>query len=139
MRLLATTPPNQSSLIPPCPTDKVALWISAGDLVTLPSYAEGCPNAIVEALSSGRPVVATNVGGIPELVDDTCGRLVPPKDVPALAAALDTVLSQTWDANAIVARQSRSWTQVADQLYRTLREVLGWRPEAEVDQQRTAA
>ena len=126
-------------LIPSCPTDKVALWMSASDLVTLPSYAEGCPNAIVEALSSGRPVVATNVGGIPELVNDTCGRLVPSKDVPALAAALDTVLSETWDADAIVARQSRSWSEVADQVYRTLRAILGWRQEVEVDEERAAA
>ncbi len=118
-------------LIPPCHTEKVAVWMSASDLVTLPSYAEGCPNAVVEALSSGRPVVATNVGGIPELVNDTCGRLVPSKDVPALTAALDTVLSETWDADAIVARQSRSWTQVADQVYRTLVETLGRYLDAE--------
>jgi len=112
-------------LIPSCLTDKVALWMSAGDLVTLPSYAEGCPNVVVEALASGRPVVATNVGGIPELVDDTCGRLVPPKDVPALTTALDEVLAENWSAEAITARHSRSWAQVADQLYQTLVETLG--------------
>jgi len=117
-------------LIPPCLTDKVALWMSAGDLVTLPSYAEGCPNVVVEALASGRPVVATHVGGIPELVNDTCGRLVPPKDVPALARALDDVLSETWIAEAIVARQSKSWAQVADQVYRVLVETVGRYQEA---------
>src|SRR6185437_5697073 len=57
----------------------------------------------------------------------------------ALTAALDTVLSETWDADAIVARQSRSWSEVADQVYRTLRAILGWRQEVEVDEERAAA
>ena len=88
MQLTAAPPTASIILVPSCHTNDVALWMAASDLVTLPSYAEGCPNAVVEALSSGRPVVATNVGGIPELVNETCGRLVPAKDVPALAAAL---------------------------------------------------
>ena len=48
---------------------EVARWMVASDLVTLPSYAEGHPNVLVEALACGRPVVATPVGGIPEVVD----------------------------------------------------------------------
>ena len=42
--------------------------MAAADLVTLPSYMEGCPNVVLEALACGRPVVATNVGGIPEIL-----------------------------------------------------------------------
>jgi teichuronic acid biosynthesis glycosyltransferase TuaC len=118
------------TLIPSCPTSEVVQWMAAGDLVTLPSYKEGCPNVVIEALAAGRPLVATNVGGIPELMDDTCGRLVPPTDVPALIRALDEVLSQTWDANAISSRHSRNWADVADDVYSIFEELLAARSNA---------
>ncbi len=85
--------------LPGCAFDDVAVWMAAADLVTLPSYMEGCPNVVLEALACGRPVVATNVGGIPEIMSDACGRLVPPRDPAALAQALASVLDRTWDAN----------------------------------------
>jgi teichuronic acid biosynthesis glycosyltransferase TuaC len=111
---------NHITLVPPCPTDQVARWMSAADLVTLPSYKEGCPNVVIEALCAGRPVVATNVGGIPELMDSASGRLVPAMDVPALTQGLDEVLSQQWDADAIAAKHKRSWLDVADDLYEVI-------------------
>ena len=113
----------QMTLVPSCPTQAVAQWMAAADLVTLPSYREGCPNVVLEALAAGRPVVATNVGGIPELMDDTCGRLIPDHDAPGLAQALEEVLAQTWNAEAISTRHSRSWADVAQDLHRVLREL----------------
>lgn len=103
-------------MLPACRFDEVAAWMAAADLVTLPSYMEGCPNAVLEALASGRPVVATNVGGIPELMNDACGRLVPPRDVAALARGLAAVLDREWNAESISARHSRSWEAVANEL-----------------------
>ena len=47
------------------PLKEVADWLTACDVFTLPSWMEGTPNVVLEALASGRPVVATNVGGIP--------------------------------------------------------------------------
>ena len=114
---------NASAFIhlrPGCGFDQVAAWMAAADLVTLPSYMEGCPNVILEALACGRPVVATNVGGIPEIMSDACGRLVPPRDAPALAQALDSVLAGKWDASSIAAHWSRSWSVVADELFDAL-------------------
>lgn len=102
--------------MPSCSFDDVAVWMAAADLVTLPSYMEGCPNVILEALASGRPVVATNVGGIPEIMSEECGCLVPPRDPAALAQALASVLDTSWDASAISARGSRSWNAVAAEL-----------------------
>jgi glycosyltransferase involved in cell wall biosynthesis len=102
--------------LPGCAPDDVAVWMAAADLVTLPSYMEGCPNAVLEALACGRPVVATNVGGIPEIMNDACGRLVPPRDAAALAQALTSVLDASWDAQAISAHWSRSWNTVAAEL-----------------------
>ena len=81
--------------LPTCAFDDVAVWMAAADLVTLPSYMEGCPNVVLEALACGRPVVATNVGGIPEIMSDECGRLVPPRDPVALAQALASVLDRS--------------------------------------------
>ena len=52
-------------VMPSCSFDEVADWMAAADLVTLPRYMEGCPNGVREASACGRPVVATNVGGIP--------------------------------------------------------------------------
>lgn len=118
---IARTGTNEMvQLVPPCSTGGVARWMQAADLITLPSYKEGCPNVVIEALASGRPVVATNVGGIPELMDETCGALVPPRDVPALTGALDRTLSTPWSAAAISARHSRSWQDVAEDLYAVL-------------------
>lgn len=64
--------------------------LAASDLVALPArFGEGCPNALLEAMAAGKPVVATRTGGIPEVVvDGKTGLLVPPEDVDALQAAL---------------------------------------------------
>jgi sugar transferase (PEP-CTERM/EpsH1 system associated) len=63
--------------------------LRALDVFVLPSRAEGMSNTILEAMATGLPVVATEVGGTPELVEaDVTGRLVPPGDPNALEAAL---------------------------------------------------
>jgi glycosyltransferase involved in cell wall biosynthesis len=62
--------------------------LSAADVLAAPSRNEGMGRVLVEAMALGVPVVATVVGGIPDVVDDDCGRLVPPDDAAALASAL---------------------------------------------------
>lgn len=96
-----------------CPPPEVAQWLAAANLLALPSYAEGCPNVVIEALNCGRPVVATNVGGIQELVDSHCGVLVPPRQAGALMHALDAALSTVWEEEAIANSFRRSWNDVA--------------------------
>ena len=64
-------------------------FLSALDLYVLPSLWEGLPLSLLEALAAGKPVVATAVGGNPEIVEDGVGgRLVPPRDEAALADAI---------------------------------------------------
>jgi glycosyltransferase involved in cell wall biosynthesis len=71
------------------PHSRIGTLFGAADIVTLPSYYEGLPNVVCEALLSARAVVATTAGGIPEIVEnDRTGLLVPPRDAPALSAAL---------------------------------------------------
>lgn len=111
-------------IMPPCRTEGIARWMAASDLVTLPSYKEGCPNVVLEALASGRPMVATHVGGIPELMDDSSGRLIPAMDAPALAKALDETLAQDWSAEEIAHRHQRGWKDVARDVQQVLEGVL---------------
>ena len=102
--------------------DDVAIYYSASDITTLPSHAEGTPNSIIEALACGVPVVATNVGGIPDMIHSRrMGELVPPKDVPALIAAFETALATTYDPRAIVAATGRgTWHDSARALAHVL-------------------
>jgi teichuronic acid biosynthesis glycosyltransferase TuaC len=112
------------TFVPSCATERVATWIAASDLLSLPSYKEGCPNVILETLCSGRPVVATNVGGIPEIMDETSGNLVAPKNVEQLTRALDEVLSRHWNADELADKHHRSWQDVSDDLYAVLQKAV---------------
>lgn len=111
---LAGDPSLQVTLAGAQPPAEVARWMAASNLVTLPSYSEGHPNVLVEALACGRPVVATPVGGIPEVVDADSGILVPARDAAALAAGLAQALDRRWDEAALARKFSRNWRQVAE-------------------------
>ena len=74
------------------PPDEVAGYYRQADVVVLASFSEGVPVVLMEALAHGRPVVATRVGGIPELVEHgVTGLVVSPGDVKELAEALQEV------------------------------------------------
>ncbi len=95
------------------PPEQVASWIGASDLLTLPSWSEGYPNVVVEALACGRPVVGTDVGGMREILREDNGVLVPPRDADALADGLRLCLARDWDRAAIAAAMTRTWDDVA--------------------------
>ena len=71
----------------------VASAMRSAKIVVVPSFAEGLPVVIMEALAAGVPVVSTYIAGIPELVDHDCGALVAAGDVEALALAIERLLS----------------------------------------------
>jgi glycosyltransferase involved in cell wall biosynthesis len=68
--------------------------LESADIYSLPSYSEGMPNSVIEAMAAGRPVVVTPVGAIPDVVrDGENGLVVPVRDREALAAAIGRLLS----------------------------------------------
>lgn len=72
---------------------EVPEYLQASDVFVLPSYAEGVPNAVMEAMACGVPVVSTTVGGIPQAVGNDYGAvLVEPRDTAALAGALSALI-----------------------------------------------
>ncbi len=100
----------------------VAMYLRAADVFVLPSYGEGMPNALLEAMAIGLPVVASRVGGIPEVVEDrVSGLLVEPKSARALSRALDQLLGQPVWAAGLGREGSRrirtqfSWRQNAEE------------------------
>lgn len=109
---------NRLRIVPPCPSTMVSEWMNAADVFALPSYAEGCPNVVVEALNCGRPVVASRVGGIPELVDERRGMLVPSKDTKSLTSALNEALARMWNNQEIARLSCRSWDDTANELFK---------------------
>jgi len=70
------------------PHDQVPAYLAAADVLCQPSLIEPLGQALLEAMASGRPVVATRIGGPPEFVPPEAGLLVDPLDVDGLAGAL---------------------------------------------------
>jgi glycosyltransferase involved in cell wall biosynthesis len=67
--------------------------LASGTVFILPSYAEGMPMALLEAMSWRLPVIATPVGGIPQVIEhDVNGLLVPPGDIDGLAANITRLM-----------------------------------------------
>ena len=77
---------------------------------------------MVEALACGRPIVGTNIGGIPELVKETSGLLIPTQDAAALRTALDKALEAKWDNTEWPATSTRSWETVAEATWKVCEE-----------------
>lgn len=105
------------------PHAEIAVWMGIGDVFCLPSIREGFPNVVLEALFCGRPVVASRVGGIPEMVNESNGYFVDPKNSESLADALGKALEQDWDPQSILATVSHlSWEGAAEHYFQSLEE-----------------
>lgn len=114
---------DQVTLAGSLPHDEVVGWYDQADAVVLSSFSEGVPVVLMEAMQRGRPVVATWVGGIPELVSHgESGLLVAPGNADALNQALHTLLSdhamadRMGRAAAQIVRNSFNESQSADEL-----------------------
>jgi glycosyltransferase involved in cell wall biosynthesis len=95
--------------------------LAACDLYANSSISEGISLTILEAMAAGLPVVATKVGGTPEIVDDTCGRLVPSRDPDALARTLAS-LAADFPLRQALGREARARVESQFTLDRMVRE-----------------
>ena len=79
--------------------DDAIRYLVASDIFVLPSYTEGFPNVVLEAMACQCPIVATTVGAIPEMLDlggaDECGMGVPPQEIKALTEALEQLITDS--------------------------------------------
>lgn len=114
---------DQVLFLGPLPSSRIAAWMNASDALCLPSDSEGCPNVVLEALSCGQPVVGAAVGGVPELVNRSCGVLVASNDAPTIAGALEESFGTQWDRPAIAGVGHRGWEQVARETYQVCEQV----------------
>ena len=109
----------------PVSAEALAEIMAAADVFCLASTNEGWPNVVHEALACGTPVVATDVGAVPELLDGgRYGVLVPVNDQAALEKALRNALARNWNRQAISKWGcARSWDQVAQEVAQEMRRV----------------
>ena len=124
---LSAALPAGVKLVGPQPLASIPTWLAACDVLVLPSHAEGTPNVVLEALACGRRVVATRVGGIPDLIDrPELGELVDPHDPSALAVALTHALQSPYDP-AVVSRLGArgGWAASAAALHDVLEDAAG--------------
>jgi glycosyltransferase involved in cell wall biosynthesis len=97
------------------PLTVLARWLGAADLFLLSSHYEGMPLAMIEAMAAGCPVVATSVGGIPDVIADSNGGIVvPAKNPHALAAAIIEILSDPEKRRAMAAAARQRATTTFD-------------------------
>jgi glycosyltransferase involved in cell wall biosynthesis len=74
------------------PSERVHALLKSSEIAVLPSFTEGLPNAVMEAMAQGVPVVASDVGGVRDLLGGGAGIVVPPREPEPLADGLRTFL-----------------------------------------------
>jgi len=91
------------------PKEEIAAFMRQAQLFILPSLWENLPCVLVEAIASGLPILSTQAGGIPEIVDEEIGMLVSPGNVKDLSLGLEEMLSklQSFDRSEIASRSKR--------------------------------
>lgn len=112
------------------PHEKVLDYVNSSKIFVLPSYTEGFPNAVVEAMALATSIVATNVGAIPEMLDGECGYLIEKQNVDMLAQALEEAASEgdnsyghnarekvlrEYEIGTVVQQYVRLWTEKKEQ------------------------
>lgn len=116
------------TLVGSIPHHELNRWYSAADVFCLASAREGLPNVVLEALACGTPVVATPVGGIPEVISSERVGLLVRRNERHLADTIAMALERNWDRNALVQHVSGwTWDHVATALQDVFESVVSQR------------
>jgi glycosyltransferase involved in cell wall biosynthesis len=110
------------AFVPPQPIREV---LGRGRIIVMPSHAESLPYVILEAAAAAQPLIATRVGGIPEIFGPKADELVPPADVPALAEAIVRTVSEPGHVLSAKAEALRQFVRGRFTLPRMVDGVLG--------------
>lgn len=114
------------------PYDEIPLWINASDIVTLSSLSEGLPSVVLEAMGCGKPMVATDVGGISEVLQhQKTGFLVPPRQPEELQRHIEILLMDNEGLNLDMGERAYTqagaftWKRNAEQMLKLYEQVTG--------------
>jgi glycosyltransferase involved in cell wall biosynthesis len=108
------------------PNEELRSWFSAATVSCLASSREGWPNVVTESLACGTPVVATRVGGVPEILHSEELGIIVDQTIDSVAGGLERALSKNWNRSAISSQtRKRTWHQVAIEVERIFQEQLG--------------
>jgi len=97
--------------------DEVIYWMQKCDLFVIPSYSEGNPTTMFEALGNGKPVISTRVGGVPEVLTKDCGVLIDndPKD---MSEKINKSLDYKWNTEIILDYSKKfTWENISKEIY----------------------
>jgi glycosyltransferase involved in cell wall biosynthesis len=99
------------------PNDELPQWFNAAEVSLLTSEREGWPNVLTESLACGTPVVATRVGGVPEILHSPELGILVDQAVDSVADGLERALLKKWDREAISTQtRARTWSTVAGEV-----------------------
>ena len=88
--------------------EKLKVWLRGAALLALPSLEDNCPMTVLEAAAAGVPVVAANVGGVPDLIEDgKTGLLCDPLDAASMGGAVEKILTRPELARALAVEANR--------------------------------
>jgi glycosyltransferase involved in cell wall biosynthesis len=106
------------------PQHDIADILRQASFLCLPSYHEGLPNVLVESISCGTPVIASNVGGIPEIINHENGVLVKPGQMAEISKAISTVVNKEWQREVVSKSINIStWTDNATEIHNLIERV----------------
>jgi hypothetical protein len=128
------------------PHEEIPLWLNSADCLVLPSFSEGLPTILAEAMLCRTPVIATAVGGTPEIVrNGETGLMVPPSNVTALAAAIQSSLTMNsaqreamLDRAEQFAQRSLTWNVNARKMLALYKAIIGQNVSATAASGKTA-
>jgi glycosyltransferase involved in cell wall biosynthesis len=99
------------------PNEELKLWYNSAEISCLVSSREGWPNVLLESIGCGTPVLATNVGGVPEVIISSELGMIVEQTTTSIKEGLEKALQKTWDRDALVRyAQKRTWDNVAEEM-----------------------